>query len=184
MRIAVYPGSFNPVHKGHIRIARYLLQKEITDRVLIVPTGNYWDKQDLLPLKDRIAMLKIFEKDGIVVEEEANELPYTYQLMRELRKRYPDDELQLVLGADNLPRFDEWKDYKELLKYPFLLVRRNGIDIRKEMAELNKSDYHILLLKEMAVSSSYIREHLENYEEVRSMLDNRVWRYLKKLQAE
>ncbi|MBQ6367261.1 MAG: nicotinate (nicotinamide) nucleotide adenylyltransferase [Erysipelotrichaceae bacterium] len=184
MRIAVYPGSFNPVHKGHIRIARYLLQKEITDRVLIVPTGNYWDKQDLLPLKDRIAMLKIFEKDGIVVEEEANELPYTYQLMRELRKRYPDDELQLVLGADNLPRFDEWKNYKELLKYPFLLVRRNGIDIRKEMAELNKSDYHILLLKEMAVSSSYIREHLENYEEVRSMLDNRVWRYLKKLQAE
>ena len=184
MRIAVYPGSFNPVHKGHIRIARYLLQKEITDQVLIVPTGNYWDKQDLLPLKDRIAMLKIFEKDGIVVEEEANELPYTYQLMRELRKRYPDDELQLVLGADNLPRFDEWKNYKELLKYPFLLVRRNGIDIRKEMAELNKSDYHILLLKEMAVSSSYIREHLENYEEVRSMLDNRVWRYLKKLQAE
>ena len=184
MRIAVYPGSFNPVHKGHIRIARYLLQKEITDRVLIVPTGNYWDKQDLLPLKDRIAMLKIFEKDGIVVEEEANELPYTYQLMRELRKRYPDDELQLVLGADNLPRFDEWKNYKELLKYPFLLVRRNGIDIRKEMAELNKSDYHILLLKEMAVSSSYIREHLENYEEVRSMLDNLVWRYLKKLQAE
>ena len=184
MRIAVYPGSFNPVHKGHIRIARYLLQKEITDRVLIVPTGNYWDKQDLLPLKDRIAMLKIFEKDGIVVEEEANELPYTYQLMRELRKRYPDDELQLVLGADNLPRFDEWKNYKELLKYPFLLVRRNGIDIRKEMAELNKSDYHILLLKEMAVSSSYIREHMENYEEVRSMLDNRVWRYLKKLQAE
>ncbi|MBR2551829.1 MAG: nicotinate-nicotinamide nucleotide adenylyltransferase, partial [Erysipelotrichaceae bacterium] len=172
------------VHKGHIRIARYLLQKEITDRVLIVPTGNYWDKQNLLPLKDRIAMLKIFEKDGIVVEEEANELPYTYQLMRELRKRYPDDELQFVLGADNLPRFDEWKNYKELLKYPFLLVRRNGIDIRKEMEELNKSDYHILLLKEMAVSSSYIREHLENYEEVRSMLDVRVWRYLKKLQAE
>ena len=184
MRIAVYPGSFNPVHKGHIRIARYLLQKEITDRVLIVPTGNYWDKQNLLPLKDRIAMLKIFEKDGIVVEEEANELPYTYQLMRELRKRYPDDKLQLVLGADNLPRFDEWKNYKELLKYPFLLVRRNGIDIRKEMAELNKSDYRILLLKEMAVSSSYIREHLENYEEVRRMLDVRVWRYLKKLQAE
>jgi len=181
MRIAVYPGSFNPVHKGHIRIARYLLQKEITDRVLIVPTGNYWDKQDLLPLKDRIAMLKIFEKDGIVVEEEANELPYTYQLMRELRKRYPDDELQLVLGADNLPRFNEWKNYKELLKYPFLLVRRNGIDIRKEMAELNKSDYRILLLKEMAVSSSYIREHLENYEEVRKMLDVRVWHYLKKL---
>lgn len=184
MRIAVYPGSFNPVHKGHIRIARYLLKKKIADRVLIVPTGNYWDKQDLLPLEDRIAMLKIFEKDGIVIEEEENELPYTYQLMRELRKRWPENELQLVLGADNLPRFDEWKNYRELLEYPFLLVRRNGIDIKKEMAELNKNDYRILLLKEMDISSTYIREHLENYEDVRGMLDIRVWRYLKKLQAE
>ena len=87
MRVGIYPGSFNPVHKGHIRIVRHLLRKNYVDQVLIVPTGNYWQKQDLLPVKDRIKMLKFFENDKIRIEEEFNELPYTYQLMRELKKR-------------------------------------------------------------------------------------------------
>ena len=133
MRIGVYPGSFDPVHKGHMHIVRYLLKKEIVDRVLIVPTGNYWEKQDLTPVGDRIAMLEIFANEKIVIEREANELPYTYQLMRELKKRYPQDELFLIFGADNLLRFDQWREYGELLKFPFLLIKRNGIDVEKEM---------------------------------------------------
>ena len=87
MRIGIYPGSFNPVHKGHIKIVRHLLRKHYVDKVLIVATGNYWQKQDLLPVKDRIRMLKYFRNENIVIEEEYNELPYTYQLMRKLKKR-------------------------------------------------------------------------------------------------
>ena len=181
MRIGVYPGSFDPVHKGHIHIVRYLLKKKIVDRVLIVPTGNYWEKQDLTPVEDRIKMLEIFANERILIEKEANELPYTYQLMRELKKRWPEDELFLVLGADNLLRFDQWKNYEELLEFPFLLIRRSGIDVKKEMQRLKKTDYQLLPLREMDISSTYIREHFQNYYEVRGMIDIRVYRYLKKL---
>lgn len=183
MRIGVYPGSFDPVHKGHIHIVRYLLKKGIVDQVLIVPTGNYWEKQDLTPVEDRIAMLEIFANEKIVIEREANELPYTYQLMRELKKRYPQDELFLILGADNLLRFDQWREYEELLKFPFLLIKRNGIDVKKEMQRLGKTDYRLLPLKEMDISSTYIREHFHDYDAVRNMIDIRVYRYLKKLHA-
>ena len=44
MKLGIFVGSFNPVHKGHIKIANYILNKKLVDRLLIIPTGNYWDK--------------------------------------------------------------------------------------------------------------------------------------------
>ena len=59
MKIAVYVGSFNPVHKGHIKVVKKIL-KEYVDKVIIVPTMSYWNKNNLISIKDRINMLKIY----------------------------------------------------------------------------------------------------------------------------
>ena len=59
MKIGVYVGSFNPVHKGHIAIANYIVDNNYVDKLWIVPTGNYWDKLDLVSIDDRINMLKL-----------------------------------------------------------------------------------------------------------------------------
>ena len=61
MRLGIYVGSFNPVHKGHIKVANYLVDNNYLDMILLLPTPNYWDKQDLAPTKDRLNMLKLFE---------------------------------------------------------------------------------------------------------------------------
>ena len=181
MRIGVYPGSFNPVHKGHIRIVRHLLRKRYVDQVLIVPTGNYWQKQDLLPVKERIKMLKYFENGKIVIEEEYNALPYTYQLMRKLKKRYPEDSLSLIIGADTIVTFDRWVRYKELLKYDFIVLNRNGIDVDRYMKSLGKRNYVVVTdLEEIEISSSYIRENIDDYGLLKEMIDQRVYRYYKK----
>ena len=50
MKIGVYVGSFNPVHKGHIKIVNHLIKNKYVDKVLVIPTGNYWDKNDLLSI--------------------------------------------------------------------------------------------------------------------------------------
>ena len=68
MRLGIYIGSFNPPHRGHINVVNYLLDNDYVDRVLIIPTLGYWDKQDLISLEHRINMLKIFENDKIVVD--------------------------------------------------------------------------------------------------------------------
>ena len=120
MRTGVYCGSFNPVHKGHIKIVRTALRRNLLDRVLIVPTGNYWDKQNLPPVKDRINMLKFFENDRIMIDETHNDIQYTYQLFRALKQEYPDDQLVLIIGRDNIPTFDRWREYRELLQYDFI----------------------------------------------------------------
>ncbi|MBQ2582586.1 MAG: DUF2804 family protein [Erysipelotrichaceae bacterium] len=178
-KIGVYVGSFNPVHRGHIRIARECLKQKLVDEVLIIATGAYWQKNDLLPLEERIGMLELVKEPGMVVDRRYNDYPYTYQIFKQLEKDYEDTSFSLIIGADNLPRFNEWQEYKTLLKYDFLVVRRRGTDIKENMSRLNKTNYTVLDLEEMPISSTFIREHLDDYEDVRDMLDRRVYDYLK-----
>ena len=174
MRLGIYIGSFNPVHKGHIDVVNYLINNKYVDKVLIVPTLGYWDKVDLAPLDDRINMLKIFESDKIIVDREHNGYEYTYQLMRELAKCY-QDELYLIMGADNIISFDKWKNYQELLKYKIIVMNRDNVDIDSYIKKY-KSDNFIVVndYKFIDVSSSEIRKNLDN-----KYIDERVLKYIK-----
>ena len=62
MKIGVYVGSFNPVHKGHMKIVKHLIKNNYLDKVIVIPTGAYWDKQNLIDINDRISMLKFYER--------------------------------------------------------------------------------------------------------------------------
>ena len=182
MKLGIYIGSFNPVHKGHIKIIRYVLSKNIVDKVLVVSTRGYWDKQNLLDLKYRIDMLKMYENDKIVIEEELSNLQYTYELMRELNKRYKNEELYLIIGADNIVNFDKWKNYEELLKYNLVIYNRNGIDIKCYLNKLNKKDKYIILDKapELNISSTMIRNNINNNDLISRYLDKKIIEYIRK----
>ena len=58
-------GTFEFVHKGHIKIVNHLVNNYL-DKVIIIPTGNYWDKNDLVSVEDRINMLKLYENEKII----------------------------------------------------------------------------------------------------------------------
>ena len=104
MKVGVYVGSFNPVHKGHIKIVRHLL-KYFLDKVIVVATQNYWDKKNLINLNDRINMLKKYESDKIIIDTDCNNYEYTYMVMSKLKEEY--DDLYLIIGADNIIAFNE-----------------------------------------------------------------------------
>ena len=72
MKIGIFIGSFNPVHKGHMHVVNYLIEHNVVDKVMIIPTLAYWDKNDLADIEDRVNMLKFFESDRIVVEPKYN----------------------------------------------------------------------------------------------------------------
>ena len=175
MKLGIYVGSFNPPHKGHIHVVNYLLHKKIIDKVLIIPTGAYWNKQDLAPLKDRINMLKFYETTNIKVDTENNKYPYTYELMQELSKKYPKSDLYLIMSADNIINFDKWKNYQELLKYKIIIMNRGNIDIKSYTNKYPQGNFVILQeFDNINISSSEIRKNLDN-----EFLDNEVFYYIK-----
>ncbi len=182
MKIGVYVGSFNPVHKGHIGLIKYLLQEGYVSRMEVVATGNYWDKTDLLDTDVRIEMLKFYESSLIKIMDELNELPYTYMIMDRLLEKYPNDELYLIIGADNLVNFSKWKRVDKLLKMNILVIPRNGIDIWEYLRENNYTDSFLIVdgFREMDISSSYIRELIRKGDilELKKYLDDDVLNYI------
>ena len=176
MRLGVYMGSFNPPHKGHIKVVNYLLEKGIVDKVLIVPTLNYWNKQDLVDIKDRINMLRFYESDNVIVDTENNQFIYTYELLNQLKKTHQEDELYLVIGADNLKDFDKWKNYQELLKNKIIVMNRDNIDILKYLENLGKNNFIVLNdFPSINISSTEIRNNLNS-----EYIDKKVLTYIKK----
>lgn len=181
MEIGVYVGSFNPVHLGHIKIVNYLLDKYL-DKVIIVPTGNYWHKNELIDIEKRIAMLKIFETNRILIDKKHNHLPYTYLIMEDLTEEYPKDTLYLILGADNLIQFDKWQNYKELLLYNFIIIARNHMKGKDYLEKLGKKDKYILIDNlNINISSTMIRDKIkkEDFCNLTKLMDKRVLKYIK-----
>ena len=181
MRIGIYCGSFNPVHKGHIKIVNECLEQSLLDVVFIIPTGNYWHKTDLMDLRLRATMLRFYEDRKIRVADQYSEYQYTYQIFEKLEQDYPHDEKILILGADNLRKFEDWKEYRYLLKYEFIIIKRDDLDVEyveERMKQLGKENYQILDIPNIAISSTYIRENLDDYDKIKDLIDLHVYHYL------
>ena len=175
MKLGVYVGSFNPVHAGHIKVVNYLLDNGYLDKILVIATPNYWEKQDLIDINKRIEMLKFFETDKIIVDDTHN-YPYTYQILDELAKEYPDDEIYLVISSDNLERFHLWKNINQILKYHVIVLRRGYGDIECHLDKFDRSRFIVINnFPFINISSTEIRKDLNN-----ENLDKRVLDYIRK----
>ncbi len=174
MKLGLYVGSFNPVHNGHIKVINYLLNNNLVDKVIVLPTPNYWDKQDIINVKDRINMLKFFETDNIIIDSIHNNYPYTYQVIDSIKKDY-DDELYLVIGSDNLEKLYLWKNIDKILENKIIVLKRGNDDIDKLLEKYPKdrfiacNDFEFL-----DVSSTEIREGNTNN------VDDKVVQYIKR----
>lgn len=183
MRVGIYCGSFAPVHKGHIKFVREILKSKLVDKVLIVPTKSYWDKEIKIPLKERINMLKFYETKKIEIETKLNNVASTYEGFTKYQKKHLDDKLYLIIGADNLIQFEKWINYQYLLdNYPFIIIKRDEMGIKfikDKMKSLNKEDYSILDIPTIDISSTYIRDNFNSPKLLKNKIDPRVYKYLK-----
>lgn len=169
MKIGVYVGSFNPVHKGHINVANYLLENDFVDKVLMIPTVEYWNKKNLASIQDRINMLKFYEKDDLIIDTSHN-YQYTYQIMRALQKEY--DDLYLIIGSDNLINLDKWKNIGEILKNKIIVVNRGKID-KSIIEKLGKLNFIVIENFRDTASSTQVRNGKIK------LLDQKIYEYIK-----
>ncbi len=179
MKIGIYIGSFNPPHRGHVKIINYLLNNGIVDKIIVIPTGNYWHKQNLVDVNDRINMMKYYENERVIVDTSYNEYAYTYQILRELVKPYNKKDLYLILGADNIIDFDKWDNFKELLTYNILVLNRNDIDVNSYIKDYPENKISIIdNFKYIDICSTKLRNDIKYGRDVSEYIDREVYDYI------
>lgn len=176
MKIAMFGGTFDPVHAGHIALIRYILAEGIADRVLLVPAPEPPHKTDrcISPYAVRREMLAA-AANGIAgteisdIECERTGRSYSIDTLRELARRYPGDDIMLLIGGDSLATLHLWFKAKEIvaefsvLTYPRAGSRidRNALLEHWSPRECEKLSTGILNdAPPFPVSSSGIREML------------------------
>lgn len=184
--IAVYGGSFNPLHIGHLAIMKHLVDVAGFDAVYLVVSPKN-------PLKESISSDSARDRYNAAVEAvgrhfcratrvrvddiELN-MPsphYTIRTLEALKEREPENRFTLVMGADNLSIIRNWKDYSKILTdYGIAVFPREGYDmaqIKQDLLNENPA-YKIQLLNAplVTISSTQIREALSRGEDVSHLL--------------
>lgn len=179
MRIGVFGGSFNPPHLMHLNIAKDLLRLKYLDKVIFVPTGNKYIKDDLIDIKYRIEMLKIMiiSYDDMIVSDYENQdrVVYTYETLDYFKKKYLGSEIYFILGADNLKQISNWKNSEYILSNYKLLVINRGDD-KIEV----KDNVVVTDILNNDISSTFIRNNIDNDDIIKKYLDKNVLEYIRK----
>ena len=131
MRVGIFGGSFNPIHKGHVGIVQQILQLHLVDEVwlMVSPLNPLKQKEqsDILPLEHRLQMAQLATESvsNIQVSDFEQHLPipsYTITTLRALQAAYPTHEFVLIIGEDNWQRFPRWYESETLRRDFDILV--------------------------------------------------------------
>ncbi|MCQ2110013.1 MAG: nicotinate-nucleotide adenylyltransferase [Bacteroidaceae bacterium] len=164
IRTAIYGGTYNPVHNGHLAVAKAVIESGMADELwlLVTPLNPFKKDQQLLPdtIRLQMAQLAVQGEPGIVASDFEFSLPkpsYTYNTLKALEKEYPERIFSLVMGADNWPKFRMWYQGEYLSSnYQIIIYPREGFDLPQPMPD----NVHVLDCPRVDVSSTQIRERV------------------------
>lgn len=182
-RTALFFGSFNPIHVGHLIIANTMLQQGGVDELWFVvsPQNPLKERATLLADHHRMQMVRRAIEDNYKMQacdiEMHLPLPsYTAVTLAALGEKYPEREFCLVMGSDNLATFERWRNYEYILEHYRLLVYPRPGTQRCKLA----THPHVTMVDVpmMDISSSYIRQQIAARKDVRYLLTEPVHKYL------
>ncbi len=180
MKIAILGGSFNPVHSGHIIIAREVYKKIRPSKFFFVPTSSHPLKTDTLFLsyEKRCALLKKALKDYPEFEisylDKTEKKPsYTYYLVKKFQKLFPKSEIFFVIGKDIIGELHLWYKYQWLLdNIKFVVITRNTDNPAEKPEFYNKLIF--IKIKPIDISSTMIREKIKKGEPITNLVPKSI----------
>lgn len=123
-QIGIFGGSFNPIHVGHVALAKALREHCRLDEVwlMVSPQNPLKNQEDLLDdqLRYEMARLAVSDVEGVKACDYEFQLPkpsYTWHTLQRLSKDYPDCAFTLLIGGDNWARFERWYHWKDILRH-------------------------------------------------------------------
>ena len=187
-RVVLYFGSFNPVHRGHIALAEYVVAEGIADRVVLIvsPQNPHKQQSGLAAEFSRYEMCQAacaasLYPEKIQVSAVEFTLPrpsYTIDTLNFLAENFGDKmEFSILMGADNIESFHRWKNHEQIIaNYPILVYPRSGYAVDKYLDK-------ITFLEDAPLhdySSTDVRKAYAEGRDTSSMLSKGVAEYIEK----
>lgn len=185
LKVGLLFGSFNPVHSAHLMLGQYMLQFQGLDELwyVVSPQNPFKNIDDLADAEHRVEMLRLATQGAKSMRvcdiELSMPVPsYTIDTLEKLSDLYPDYQFHIVMGADNLVDFEEWKNSGEILnKYKLLIYPRLGFVIE------NVTHENIVATAApiFELSSTNIRKWIGDGNDVSYFVPDVVYCYINKL---
>lgn len=186
MKIAIYAGSFNPIHNGHLAIAREVLHQGAAEQVwfLVSPQNPLKVNSHLWAEHDRLEMVRlaIEGEPNMIASDYEFHLPrpsYTIRTLDALKKDFPTHQFVLLIGGDNLSIFHKWVEYLRIISdFGLIVYPRPGYESADFMT-LENTTY--LTAKLLDISATELREKAKKGESIDALTPSKVADYLKRL---
>ena len=171
-KIGILGGSFDPPHKGHIKISKISLKKIKLNKIFwVVTKKNPFKKKPLFSLKERMSKanesIKKYKNIKALYLDDKIKSSRTINVINYFRKVKKQKDLYLILGSDNLLKFHKWTNWKKIVKLVKLVVfSRKGYDKKSKesiiVKYLNKKNIIYINNKSINISSSNIKKKYFN----------------------
>lgn len=192
MSICIYPGTFNPIHNGHIEIAKHAVKKFNFDKVVFIPAfrpphkdTEEFDSENAI---HRLNMVELAVKeyeyfDVSAIEYTRNKPSYSYDTVKQLYEILkPSERINFIIGTDAFIQIKTWMNtdkLKDLVNF-ILFIRENDFD-ETPFLELKKEGY-LYSLMEMPfidISSSDVRERIKQNKDICDIVPIKTAEYIK-----
>ncbi|MGC8766331.1 MAG: nicotinate-nucleotide adenylyltransferase [Brevinematia bacterium] len=188
MKIAIFGGTFDPIHIGHLIVAEFSVDFFGLDKVIFVPSKVSpfkVGKSCFFSDEDRLKMIELaiegnprFEVSDFEIKRD--EISYTYITVKHFLNVYKGNELFLIIGGDTFEGFTKWKEYKYILENVKLIVYPRlgySLEIPKEI-EVYRNKITFLEVPLIGISSTLIRQRIENAMSIRYLVRENVYEYI------
>ena len=184
--IGIFGGSFNPIHNGHIALAKAFLEKENLNEVwfMVSPQNPFKVNQQLLADHLRLELVRkaIADNPHFRASDYEFQLPkpsYTWNTLQHLSHDYPTHRFTLLVGGDNWAAFDRWYHAEDILSnYKIVVYPRRGQEIDKSTLPTNVS---LLQTPLIDVSSTDVRQRVEQGEDISKLVPEEILKDIQRL---
>lgn len=191
-KIGILGGSFDPIHNGHLNIAKSACREFHLDEVWFIPAGHSPNKneKEMTPTAERAQMVELainaipaFRLS--MLEIESQETSYTYLTLTKLKERYPDTQFYFIMGADSLDYFETWCHPEIICENAIILTAvRDELDLEEIQKKISfiqtlfPAEIYPIRTGKTDVSSTELRKQIEYGKINLQMLPSKVADYI------
>ncbi len=191
-KIGFFGGSFNPITKAHVNLVQDIINKYKLDKIVFVPVGDYYEKEELINEKHRFNMIRMlvskFPKLEVSdIELNHKEKIFAKDIFKMLKSIYYEDDIYFIIGADNLYKMTSWLNLEELVQYNYIIIERDNIHCdsiinTNSIIKKNKTNFKIINNRKYNnFSSTLVRNKIKqnDIDDITNYIFEETYKYIK-----